>query len=143
MTDLKPCQRDMLALIERLGSADVSTIAEASGVGYERAKYVIRTLRKRGLVVCSSHDRSARWSTPANLHLSLAAIDAAQRLEREKDNARARKRMAEKRAYQKKYREQDFERWCHGICQRVVPAAEARPLRVTAPNSVFALAQQA
>jgi predicted transcriptional regulator len=132
--DLTNKQRELLALVERLGSAESRAIAEVLGVTQERAAYSLRILRKRGLVVCSHNGRGGRWSTPANSAHAVAAHEAAYRLEVEQE--RARKRLA-----QQAYRASAFERWATCITRRVVPAASCPPIRPPAPASVFNLAR--
>jgi hypothetical protein len=143
MTPLTNRQAEMLAMVRSLGSAGISDIAAAYDTTPERCIYVLRALRKRGLVCCSSNNRSARWHTPENAaHAEAAHIDRKEAA-RLAEQARKRRRQEMKTAYQRKYREEAAERWARGMVQRIVPAREAPPLRVTAANSVWALAAAA
>jgi hypothetical protein len=138
--DLTPRQQDMLAMVGALRSAGISEIAAAYDTTPERCIYVLRQLRKRGLVCCYGANRGARWYTPGNeQHAEEARINRKE-AERLAEQARLRRRQERKAAYQRKYREEAAERWARGMVQRIVPAREAPPLRVVAPNSVFALA---
>jgi hypothetical protein len=136
---LTPRQAELLALVRSLQSATLPTIAAAYDTTPERCVYVLRQLRKRGLVCVSSHNRGARWFTPENAqHAEAARADRAE-ASRLAEQARKRRRQEMKTAYQRKYREEAAERWAQCMVQRIVPASAAPPLRVTAANSVWAL----
>jgi DNA-binding MarR family transcriptional regulator len=137
--DLTPRQRDMLSMVRALRSAGISEIAAAYDTTPERCVYVLRQLRKRGLVCVSSHNRGARWFTPENAQYAEAAHADRKEASRLAEQARKRRRQEQKTAYQRKYREEAAERWSQCMVQRIVPAREAPPLRVTAANSVWAL----
>lgn len=134
-------QRDMLALVERLGSAECRVIAEAFGIKPERAAYILRILRKRGLVDCSRDGRGGRWSTIANRDISLAAHEAAYRLEVEKRNERKRLYQTKRREHRRQRQAEAFEHWASTVVRRAVPANEAPRIVVAGPTSVFSLAQ--
>jgi predicted transcriptional regulator len=136
---LTPRQAELLELVRSLQSAGIATISEAYGTKPYRCLCVLRILRKRGLVCCSTNHRGARWYTPENLHHAQQAHTERAEASRLAEQARKRNRQALKRAYQRKYREEAAERWARGAVQRIVPAREAPPLRVTAANSVWAL----
>jgi DNA-binding MarR family transcriptional regulator len=139
MIHLTARQQEMIAMLRALGSAGISEIAAAYDTTPERCVYVLRQLRKRGLVCVTTHNRGARWYTPENIeHAQAAHADRAEAA-RLAEVARKRKRQELKTAYQRKYREEAAERWSRGMVQRIVPAREAPPLRVTAANSVWAL----
>jgi hypothetical protein len=139
MTPLTNRQQEMLEMVRALRSAGISDIAAAYDTTPERCVYVLRQLRKRGLVCVSSHNRGARWFTPENAQYAQAACADRKEAARLAEQARKRRRQEMKTAYQRKYREEAAERWARGMTQRIVPAREAPPLRVTAANSVFAL----
>jgi DNA-binding MarR family transcriptional regulator len=139
VTPITPRQADMLEIVRALRSAGMADIAAAHGTTPERCVYVLRQLRKRGLVCVSSHNRGARWYTPDNAEHADAAHADRKEASRLAEQARKRRRQEMKTAYQRKYREEAAERWERGMVQRIVPAREAPPLRVTAANSVWAL----
>jgi hypothetical protein len=137
--DLTPRQQDMLAMVRALRSAGISEIAAAYDTTPERCIYVLRQLRKRGLVCCCGANRGARWYTPGNEQHAEAARSNRKEAERLAEQARLRRRQERKAAQQREYRAALVERWERGMVQRIVPAREAPPLRVTAANSVWAL----
>jgi hypothetical protein len=139
MTPITPRQQEMLEIVRALRRAGMADIAAAHGTTPERCVYVLRQLRKRGLVCVSSHNRGARWYTPEHAEHALSAHTDRKEAARLAEQARKRKRQEHKTALQRLYREQAAERWSQGMTQRIVPAREAPPLRVTAANSVWAL----
>jgi hypothetical protein len=139
VSDLTARQAELLALVRRLQSATLPTIAEAYETTPERCVYVLRILRKRGLLCCSCSHRGARWYTPENEPHALAAHDKHKEAARLAEMARQRRRKQRKAQFQREYRAAIVERWERGMVQRIVPAREAPPLRVTAANSVWAL----
>jgi hypothetical protein len=137
---LTPRQAELLDLVRRLQSATMASIAAAYETTPERCIYVLRILRKRGLVQCSHFGgRRALWHTPENASHASAAYSEHKAAARLAEVQRQRKRAVAKAARQRQYREQQAERWSRGMTQRIVPAREAPPLRVTVANSVWAL----
>ena len=137
MTDLTDLQRDVLALLAELRSAECATIAQALGISPESAIYALRRLRKRGLLVPSCNNRGARWCAPADLEhaeaVHRARAECAAELERQRKQRQQSKRRRQRVA-------EAVERVTR-ITQRIVPAAECAPMHITGPASVWELAR--
>jgi DNA-binding IclR family transcriptional regulator len=119
-------QQQFLALLApRASGISCRDLAKHVGLSEQRTAEVLRSLRRQGLVLTTADGRHARWALTAAAEM-FRAYRATLGPPRRRRDYRAEKAAAHL----------SFLRARH----IVVPAAAAKPLRTTAPNSVFHLA---
>lgn len=138
---LAECRLRLVRLLLDLGPSRVADLAPLYDTSAQRVAYLLQDMRKLGIVDTTTHSgRNLRWFAVPDAEARIKAFIA--EAERVRDEMRANRREREKAAAQAKLDAQ-LERWAQRSVQRIVSAASAPPLRVRAPNSVFALGQYA
>jgi predicted ArsR family transcriptional regulator len=136
---LTDSQEQLLMIVQRLRCATARQIAQEHGTTQENCSQSLRLLRDRGLIVVSGPGgKHCMWATPENIDLS---THLRQKLIAEAEQkGRAAKRIKD-RQYKRNSAERRFERWSSEVTQRIIPATEAKPLKVMAVRSIFELAE--
>jgi hypothetical protein len=130
-------RRKLVRLLIEHGPSRCVDLAPLLGSSLQRTSYLMSELNKHGLVRNAGlSGRGARWvAEPGALERIDALHEEALRHRRYLRNTQR----ARGRARARLNLDAQLDAWASQSVQRVVPAAEAPPLRVRAPNSVFAL----